>query len=119
ERVGPATVLGSAQGPSLRSRNPEFWVSRMITSRHLALVPSDSVQLTGTGWSVEDFAEASRSEGTRKAYRASLKAFAAWCNEQGCSSLPAAPEVVARYFTSMAIAGKKLATIHRAKAAID
>lgn len=91
----------------------------MITSRHLALVPSDSVELAETGWTVEDFAEASRSEGTRRAYRASLKAFATWCNEQGCSSLPAAPEMVARYFTSMAVAGKKLATIHRAKAAID
>lgn len=91
----------------------------MTSSRHLALVPSDSVQIAETGWTVEDFAEASRSEGTRRAYSASLRAFATWCNEQGCSSLPAAPEMVARYFTSMAIAGKKLATIHRAKAATD
>lgn len=89
----------------------------MVSSRHLALVRSQA--LGTTGWTVEDFAEASRSEGTRRAYRASLMTFSAWCIEQGCSSLPAAPEVVARYFTTLAVAGKSLATIRRAKAAID
>lgn len=43
-----------------------------------------------------------RSERTREAYRRAWKSFEAWCQGQGCVALPAAPESVATWLSSLA-----------------
>jgi site-specific recombinase XerD len=48
------------------------------------------------------YAAASRSEATRRAYRADWDHFATWCDGRGLSSLPADPTTVALYVTYMA-----------------
>lgn len=55
---------------------------------------------------------------TQRAYAAQWRAFAAWCEENGADSLPAAPGTVAAYLASMADSGKKVATMDSARAAI-
>ena len=61
-----------------------------------------------------DFARASRSEATRKAYRSDWAHFAAWCEEHGVAARPATPMTVALYATSLADSGSfKPSTISR------
>jgi integrase len=64
-----------------------------------------------------DYAEAAHSENTRRAYGVGWNAFAAYCAKHGFSSLPASPQTVALYVTSLA-ARAKLATIRQYLAAI-
>lgn len=65
-----------------------------------------------------DYAEAARSEATRRAYRSDWGTFAAWAASQGLQALPAAPETVALYLTHRA-ASCKASTLSRALAAIS
>jgi site-specific recombinase XerD len=58
------------------------------------------------------YVAASRSENTRRAYRADWDHFTSWCGLRGLSSLPADPTAVALYVTDMA-GTFKVATISR------
>jgi len=64
------------------------------------------------------FAEQEKSAGTRRAYRADWRIFAAWCAERGLDPLPATPETVARFLSAQANEGAKASTIGRRAAAI-
>ena len=66
----------------------------------------------------EDFARASRSEATRRAYRSDWSHFTAWCADHGAIFLPAAPGAVAAYLADLA-SDHKVATIQRRLAAIN
>lgn len=67
-----------------------------------------------------DFAGKGKSANTRRAYAGDVAAFTAWCEGQGLSALPAAPETVALYVTHLATAkGRKVAGIARALVAIS
>jgi integrase len=57
-----------------------------------------------------DYAEAAHAENTRRAYRAGWNDFAAYCGANGLELLPASPQTVALYVTSLAERAK-LATI--------
>jgi site-specific recombinase XerD len=63
---------------------------------------SKAVALAEVADQARSYAAASRSENTRRAYRADWEHFAAWCAARGLSSLPAAPATVALYVTDMA-----------------
>lgn len=66
----------------------------------------------------QDFAAASKSPNTRRAYSRQWAAFTAWCSAQGFEPLPAQPNAVALYAAAMAQAGRAVASIEQAVAAI-
>jgi site-specific recombinase XerD len=77
---------------------------------------------------VRDFATASKSDNTKRAYRAAWREFADFCQRRGLQSLPAAPTTVLQYVTTLAKKVKpqtlavKLAGVsfaHRAAKATD
>ena len=80
--------------------------------------PASSTALTSLQDQARDYAPASKAENTLRAYRFGLADFHAWCEAHGVSWLPAAPASVALYATSLAQAGKKVATIQLRIAAI-
>lgn len=59
-----------------------------------------------------------KSASTRRAYRADLKIFTAWCQTQGVDALPTSPEVVATFLAAQAQEGIKASTLNRRLAAI-
>ncbi|EZP74220.1 Integrase family protein [Sphingomonas paucimobilis] len=65
-----------------------------------------------------DYARASRSAATRRAYASDWKIFTGWCEARGLESLPATPPVVATFLASEADTGTKANTIGRRLAAI-
>ncbi len=64
------------------------------------------------------FAELSRSDNTRRAYKASWADFEAWCEQEGLEALPARPETVVLYVSDRAD-DLKLGTIGHRLAAIS
>jgi integrase len=65
-----------------------------------------------------DFALASRSEATRRAYRSDWAQFTSWATDHGVASLPATPGTVATYLADLA-GDHKVATVQRRLAAIN
>jgi site-specific recombinase XerD len=65
-----------------------------------------------------DFARASKSTATRKAYQADAADFTAWCSQHGLEALPASVCTVAAYLASLAQANLKASTITRRCAGI-
>lgn len=68
--------------------------------------------------SAHRYAAAEKSDNTRRAYRADLKQFVAWCESVGRRSLPASAETCAAYLAHCADSGLKVSTIQRRAAAI-
>lgn len=64
------------------------------------------------------FAAAARADGTRALYARAFQRWEAWCTLMHTPALPAAPEAVAAYLAELAAAGKSVATIKGALAAI-
>jgi site-specific recombinase XerD len=64
------------------------------------------------------YALAEKSENTRRAYRADLRAFVAWCDSVGRRAVPAEAETCAVYFAHLADSGLKVSSIQRRAAAI-
>ncbi len=67
----------------------------------------------------ERFAAHARASNTRKAYQGDWQAFSSWCRSSGFVAVPAQPEVVVLYLSSMATAGKKVSTITRVLSSIS
>ncbi|API61277.1 integrase (plasmid) [Tardibacter chloracetimidivorans] len=65
-----------------------------------------------------DYAKASRSAATQRAYASDWDIFTAWCDVRGMESLPATPAAVATFLASEADSGLKVPTIGRRLAAI-
>jgi site-specific recombinase XerD len=65
------------------------------------------------------FASAAKSEATKKAYRADFEHFSNWCLHHNLSPLPAHPETVAFYITSMADEDYAASTIQRRMVSIS
>jgi site-specific recombinase XerD len=65
-----------------------------------------------------DFAKASKSKATQKAYGSDFRIFDAWCRERGLDSLPAAAASVGAFLAAQASLGKRAATLGRRLAAI-
>jgi integrase len=66
----------------------------------------------------QDYARASRSEATRRAYQSDWAIFAAWCDARKLDALPTTPAAVATFLAYEAQAGVKTSTIGRRLAAI-
>jgi site-specific recombinase XerD len=91
----------------------------------LAIVPPIAASLCITLAEAEaemdaalSFAEAEKSEGTRRAYRSDFRIFTAWCRERGLEQMPATPATVARFLSGQATGGLKASTIGGRAAAI-
>lgn len=67
---------------------------------------------------VVDYAEASKSPATRRAYDNCWRSFAAWCAEHRAQPMPADPTVVAAYLIERAKAGVRISTLNQHLAAI-
>ena len=65
-----------------------------------------------------DYARASVSASTVRAYRSAWRTFTGWCSSVGAEPLPAAPEVVALYVTHRADHGMNVSTVESDLAAI-
>ena len=65
-----------------------------------------------------DYAQAEKSEATRRAYRADLDHFREWCAERSAEPLPASVETLCVYFAWLADSGFSTSTIARRCAAI-
>lgn len=89
-----------------------------MTESVLHPAASPSPALPDALGSVRGYVAESLSPTTRRAYRSALAAFRAWCEREGLSPLPAAPETVARFLASEADAGLKVATLEQRAAAI-
>jgi len=68
--------------------------------------------------SVRRYLDAGLSDSTRRAYRADMTIFVAWCDGRGLPPLPSAPGTVALFLSAEADAGVKPSTITRRLAAI-
>ena len=65
-----------------------------------------------------DFARASKSVATRRAYQSDAADFTSWCGTHGLEPLPANVSTVAAYLAGLAKAGLKASTITRRCAGI-
>jgi len=57
------------------------------------------------------YVRASKSENTLRAYRSDLHDFEAWCADQAIAPLPATPQTVSLYVSTLAEMGAKPSTI--------
>ena len=65
-----------------------------------------------------DFAKASKSKATQRAYRADAAIFAAWCTSHAATALPASADAVAAFLADQAATGSRPSTLNRRLAAI-
>jgi len=65
-----------------------------------------------------DFAKASKSAATRRAYASDIAIFVEWCRSRGLNPLPASAEVVSAFLADEATHGKRPSTLGRRLAAI-
>lgn len=86
-------------------------------------IPVEGDELTPELKSIADraelFARSSKSEATKKAYRSDFAHFTSWCVEHDLSPLPARPETIASYITSLADTDYATSTIGRRMVAIS
>ena len=68
---------------------------------------------------VNEYLQASKAGNTIRAYRSDWEDFGRWCEANGVQALPAAPEAVCAYLSSMVTASKKYSTIARRVASIS
>lgn len=87
-------------------------MSELAPAGTTALLADDLVER------VREYVAAARSPATRRAYSRHWRAFNAWCIASRHPALPAAAGTVALYASSLAAAGRKVATIEQAMAAI-
>jgi hypothetical protein len=81
-------------------------------------VPAAVLTLEQATGAASDFARASKSAATRRAYQTDAADFAAWCERHGVEPLPATVDTVAAYVASLATSGLKASTITRRCAGI-
>src|SRR5688572_19856783 len=84
-----------------------------------ALAQTASTALGPVVAAARDYAAASKSTATRRAYRGAWAAFERWCASRGLGAMPAAPDTLAVYVADLAQQGRKIAGIEVALAAIS
>jgi site-specific recombinase XerD len=75
-------------------------------------------ELTEALQSATDYAAASKSDATRRAYRSDWIDFTAWCEGTGLAAMPCSQATLASYLAQLADRGKRVSTIRRRVAAI-
>ena len=67
---------------------------------------------------IEEVDASSQAANTKRNYLRASKGFTDWCDEQGCSSLPAHPEAVKYYLAERYDSGMKIGTVRLDAASI-
>jgi site-specific recombinase XerD len=83
----------------------------------LAVVTRTDAALTTLADQAQRFAENAKAKNTINAYQSDWQQFAVWCASHTLPSMPATPETIALYVTSLANDGAKVSTITRRLAA--
>jgi hypothetical protein len=101
--------------PELGTRDASRPQAIAVTQGHTQQVV---VSLEEAATVATEFARASKSAATRRAYQADAANFAVWCQRCGVEPLPASVNTVAAYLASLARSGLKASTITRRCAGI-
>jgi integrase len=101
------------------------------TQLHLFAAADGGIGATGhagAGWSAgplpalgaraERYLEQERSARTRANYARDFAGFARWCESHELAALPASPRTIALYLMHLAVSGRKMSTIRRARIAV-
>src|SRR5689334_8963574 len=83
------------------------------------LISDPITALDRTNRLVEEYAEASRSPATRRAYAQDWRDFKSWCEAHAVDDLPATPATIATYITDLAEQRRTVSTITRRLTAIS
>ena len=75
--------------------------------------------LEGVIEKTREYIQQAKADNTLRAYRSDWHDFETWCNNQGVNPLPAVPQVVALYITSLVEQGLKVSTLQRRVTAIS
>ena len=86
--------------------------------QEIAIRSEHAVALQEATTAASDFARASKSSATRRAYQTDAADFTAWCESHGLEPLPASVDTIAAYLASLAKSGLKASTITRRCAGI-
>ena len=86
--------------------------------QEIAIRSEHTVALSEATTAASDFARASKSASTRRAYQTDAADFTAWCELHRLQSLPASVDTIAAYLASLAKSGLKASTITRRCAGI-
>src|SRR5436190_7234626 len=84
----------------------------LVTPARLPRVFEESSELA------RDFAKASKSAATRRAYASDIAIFVEWCRSRGLNPLPASAVVVGAFLADQAALGKRPSTLGRRLAAV-
>ena len=83
-----------------------------------AVLPPPDGTLAGARVAAAAYASRARADNTRRAYRAGVRAWCAWCDAHGLVPLPAAPDDVAAFLAAERLRGLSVATLALRRAAI-
>lgn len=89
------------------------------TTLEVVTTPSGSLVPVGLLEDVRAFAAEAKAGSTRTTYRSAWATFTEWCSTHGLEPLPASPGTVALFLSAQASAGRKVATMQKALAAIS
>ena len=81
--------------------------------------PRASLQISEPSETARKYAQASKSEATKRAYASQMSRFAAWSSERGLRWLPSDPTAVGNYLAERAAQGASVATLAQALTAIS
>ena len=98
-------------------KSPVFVSDAMTPRNRTRLSQAKTARSTSPARRPQPYVAAARADGTRRLY-ARAGALGDWCAAMHASPLPAAPETIAAYLAELARAGKSVATIKGALAAI-
>jgi integrase family protein with SAM-like domain len=81
-------------------------------------LPAPITSFADAAEAAAQYRRAARADNTRRAYRAAVARFCAWCAEHARNALPASPETVAAFLAAEARAGLAVNTLRLRYAAI-
>ena len=113
----PAAGSEKFSGPLPAAAAPED-VRHWFDLETIVELPAPVASFDDAADAAAQYRRASRSENTRRAYRAAVARFTDWCAVHGQTALPAAPETVAAFLAAEARAELAVNTLRRRHAAI-
>jgi integrase len=123
--VHPDHQLCNPRGFTTEPADSTFLTISAFLVRNTAVTPkpyqidsSENGALSLACQKAQPYVAAARAAGTRRLYRSAFKRWAEWCAAMHTSPLPAEAETIAAYLAELARAGKSVATIKGALAAI-
>lgn len=114
-RIGPANCRSAEKNLQMIESHARL-VSRNIVFQEAT--QGASPELLEILENAQNFLTTTVADSTREIYTRDWKGFIKWCNDVGLPYMPSSPDVVACYFTSLAMRDFRITTIRRHCAAI-